>query len=648
MAKNIKDLVVRIAVDDADIEKFQKAGAKAFDFGNAVTTAGIVAAGALVGMGVGLYALGSTFDDVTDTIRIGTGATGEALDDLVQSAKNVGTQIPVEWAKVGPAVADVNTRLGLTGETLETVSMQFLEAGRALGEDIDIQAATGALSAFKVEGDNVSGALDILFQVSQATGIGFNDLSSKVSAAAPLVQQLGFSFDETAGLVGTLDKAGLDVSGTLGKLAPALVRLAKDGEQPADVFPRVIAELEGFIEAGDTASALNLAESVFGSRGASQFIGALQAGAINLDDLAASATLSGDSILAAAADTNDFAEKWQIVQNKATAALEPLGSAVFTALADALDAVSPGLEAVASWASENPETLQLIAGIIGVVAGGVVALAAGMKIFAVAQAIQTAAQWASNAAWLASPVTWIVIAIIAAIALLVAAGLWLYENWDEVIAWFGEAWANVCAWFQEVGDGIAAWWNDLWTGIAQWVLDTFGPMISWVQEQFSLMQTGLKIVGDGISAWWNDLWSGIGDFFGDIWNALQDIVRGSWNAIVGWIEDGVNNAIGLINGIIRGINDIGGDIGIRLNLIPSVSIPRLATGGITTGPTLAMVGDNPGGREAILPLDSPAARQMLGGGDGPVKLDDESLEKLARLVARAVRSSGRDGGAVFT
>ena len=32
-------------------------------------------------------------------------------------------------------------------------------------------------------------------------------------------------------------------------------------------------------------------------------------------------------------------------------------------------------------------------------------------------------------------------------------------------------------------------------------------------------------------------------------------------------------------------------------------IPRFAQGGITSGPTLAMVGDNVGGREVIAPLD---------------------------------------------
>ena len=40
----------------------------------------------------------------------------------------------------------------------------------------------------------------------------------------------------------------------------------------------------------------------------------------------------------------DFAEKWRIVQNNAQLALEPLGSAVFSTLADVLSAMAPTLQ----------------------------------------------------------------------------------------------------------------------------------------------------------------------------------------------------------------------------------------------------------------------------------------------------------------
>jgi hypothetical protein len=41
-------------------------------------------------------------------------------------------------------------------------------------------------------------------------------------------------------------------------------------------------------------------------------------------------------------------------------------------------------------------------------------------------------------------------------------------------------------------------------------------------------------------------------------------------------------------------------------------IPRLATGGMTDGPMMAMVGDNPSGRELVMPMDSPSTVSLLG------------------------------------
>lgn len=52
------------------------------------------------------------------------------------------------------------------------------------------------------------------------------------------------------------------------------------------------------------------------------------------------------------------------------------------------------------------------------------------------------------------------------------------------------------------------------------------------------------------------------------------------------------------------------------------SIPKAAKGGITTGPTLAMVGDNPSGKEAIIPLEKMGQifGGMQGGGTGGGRL----------------------------
>ena len=309
-------------------------------FGAAIAVGVTAVVGTVAAAGGALYKVGAVFDDVADTIRVGTGASGKALDGLVASAKAVGSKVPADFAKIGPTVADLNTRLGLSGETLETVASQYLEAGRILGQDVDINATSAAFSAFGIAGKDVEGAMDSLFRVSQATGVGMNELAGIVQKSAPAMQNLGFSFEETAALAGTLDKAGLNTQQVMNSMSKGLVTLAKDGEKPQEAFKRTVSEIQGFIAAGDQAGAINLAAKVFGTKGATQFIGALQDGKVNLDNLVASAGMTDDTILGLGQETADFAEQWQLFKNRVLVWLEPLGSKVFGALGTAMGEVN--------------------------------------------------------------------------------------------------------------------------------------------------------------------------------------------------------------------------------------------------------------------------------------------------------------------
>lgn len=423
----------------------------------------------------GLYGIGETWKDVTNTVRTGTGAQGEALDGLVDSVKNVAKTVPAEIGDVGTAIADLNTRLGLTGPVLETVASQYLEAGRILGEDVDIAKTTAAFNAFKIEGDDVVGAMDHLFQVSQATGIGMNELAASVQSNAPAVKDLGLSFEETAALVGSLDKAGLNSSKMMAGMSRGLIELAKDGEDPADAFARLTAEMGDLIESGDKAAAIDLASGIFGTRNASQFVGAVESGTLALDDLVGATGATADTILGVGEETQDFAEKWQIVKNNASAALEPLGSKVFDALGDALQSAMPYFNAFADWLGENEWALGVIVGLIGVaLVGAFVALVAPI--------------WATTVALLANPITWIVVGIMALIAGLVL----LIANWDKVVAWI----------------------SDVWAGAVQWVKDLFASIGDWFTTK-----------GEEIAA-----------FLSGLWTSIKSTAEGVWTGIVNWIK----------------------------------------------------------------------------------------------------------------
>lgn len=309
----------------------------------ALAVGGAVIAG-VVAVGKELYDLGSRFDEVADTIRVGTGATGEALDGLVDVAHGVATTIPTSFEQAGTTVADVNTRLGLTGDTLQTVASQYLEAGRILGSEVDISTTSAAFSAFGIEGEAVSGALDELFQVSQATGVGMNELASSAQKNAGAMQELGFGFEDSVRMIGVFDKAGIDADATLGAMRKGLLDMAQPGEDMQATFKRVTGEIQGYIDAGDSAAALNEAKNIFGAKGADQMIQAIQTGVLSMDDLTAATGQTQDTILGVGQETMDAAEKWEILKNRGLEALEPLASGVFDFVGDALGAVLDWLD----------------------------------------------------------------------------------------------------------------------------------------------------------------------------------------------------------------------------------------------------------------------------------------------------------------
>jgi len=531
----------------------------------------MVAGGALIVGGVvaafkGLYEVGAVFDDITDTIRVGTGAQGDALEGLVDVAKNVGATVPAEFESIGSTVADLNTRLGLSGDTLETVASQYLEAGRILGTEVDINKTSAAFSAFKIQGDEVSGAMDTLFQVSQATGVGMNELASGAQAMAPALQTLGFSFEDSIALVGSFDKAGLNSTAIMAAMSKGMVTLAKDGEEPASAYKRVVGELQGFIDKGDEAGALKLAGKVFGTRGAAQFIGALQSGVLNMDDLMAATGATGDTILGVGEETMDFAERWQVTMNNAMLAIEPLASAVFTAIGDGLAGAMPFLQDLGKWVGENTGVIAAFAGILGTT---VVA-----AFFAWAASI-----WASTVALLANPITWIILAIVA----LIAAVVLLVANWDAVVKFLTDVWGNFISWITGVIDGFVAWWNATWSAVGKFISDLWNRwIVAPIRTAINWIARTVSDTIRNIRTGWENGWRAIGNFVRDI-----------WNNIIGWIEGGVNGAIDLINGFTGGIRAVGSAVfGVDIGPIPHVKLPRLAMG--------ATILPRPGGTAAIL------------------------------------------------
>lgn len=168
---------------------------------------------------------------------------------------------------------------------------------------------------------------------------------------------------------------------------------------------------------------------------------------------------------------------------------------------------------------------------------------------------------------------------------------------------------------------IQLFWDNYLKAPLQWIVSNVLPLLMPVlsmlgkQVKFAadiiadIITTLLKvikgvfaIIGDLIRGDWKQMWADAKQIFKDIVNGILSIV-----------ETMANGVIDAINGMIRALNSIHVDIpdwvpglggksfSINLSEIGRVSIPRLANGGITTGATLAEIGE--AGREAVLPLE---------------------------------------------
>lgn len=472
----VMDTVVRLAGQiDPSLKKsienarkqFQKMDKTAF----AVNASFVAMGAAAIKMGVdaakGLYQLGAEFDKAYDQIRIGTGATGEQLELLKQDFKDVYSSVPTTMEDASKAVADFNTRLGLNGKELSELSKQAIAVSGMMKQDLNttIQASSQAFKQWGIDSKDMGKSMDYVFKVAQSTGIGFNELMSSMKASGPAMQQLGFSFEQSAAMMGQMEKAGINTNEALKAMKKSVGVFAKEGYNASDGF-KVYSE--AIKNAKTETEAITLANEVFGMRAGTTMANAIRKGALSVDDFTKSLANSDETIMKALWDTADATEKSQMLTQQLQTAVEPLASDVFDLAAELIPVLQKTLVPLVQFMVQNMDILiPLIMGVVSALGTFSIlqTISALMKTFRIATIATTFAQnglaaslsavWAAMAS---NPIAWIALAIGGLIAVIVL----LIRNWDTVreavISFWnttvdvcGKLWAKITEVFGNIG-----------------------------------------------------------------------------------------------------------------------------------------------------------------------------------------------------
>lgn len=264
------------------------------------------------------------------------------------------------------------------------------------------------------------------------------------------------------------------------------------------------------------------------------------------------------------------------IGNELLPILTTMGSWILDTGIPAFEKFVEGLKKVGDWIGDNMDVIEAIGIALGVV-GGIILASLVPAFIAWATAAGAAA-----IATLAAAAPFIVIgAAIAALAYLII------HNWDTIVAATKAAWGWVkdaidVAW-NGIKAGASAVWDflkSLWNGIE--------AVLTW---PFKQAWNGIKWVWDKIKAGAGEVKDFVKGVFSGLASAITAPIKIAWNALASvW-----NNTVGKIS--IK-IPDFVPGLGGKGFNVPN--LPKLAKGGIVTGPTLALLGE--AGPEKVVPL----------------------------------------------
>lgn len=586
-------------------------------------TAPILAAGA------GLFKLASDFDEASDSIRSGTGATGEALSGLEEDFKAVYQSVDTSIGEASQVIADLNTRTGLSGESLQTLASQMIKLAKVTDEDINtlIPAATRMFGDAGLATSEYANALDYTFRVSQSTGIGVSKLQELMTQFGGPLRQMGFDWQTSAAMLGKFEKEGVNTELVVGSLRIALGKMAKDGiAEPNKALQVMIKRIK---DAGTAGQANALALEMFGAKAGPDMAAAIREGRLNLDALIQSLKSSPESIEKVYNDTADAAEQFAVLKNKLAVALEPLAKTLFQAVNNAMPAIEKLINSITKiierFTSLSPAQQELILKMTLVAAAiGPVLVIVGKLIstfgtlFSMIGSVSTAIGAAGGISGVLSAafaaLTGPIGIVIAAIAGLTAAFTILYKNnkafRDKVNETGNEVKSIIIGIVEALKVLFSAFitlslevWEKYGADLTNIISSTFSVIASVIKVALTTIKDLIKIITSLMKGDWKGAWEGIKSLTSNLLSGIKgiientlglmkniislqlkvikDLVSGVWNGIkslTATVWDGIKSAIekpiiAAKNSVKSAIDSI---LGFFKNLkLPEIRIPKI-------------------------------------------------------------------------
>ena len=468
-------------------EKMKTIGGKMSEVGQELSTkvtAPLVAAGTVGAM---------KFAEVDKTMQL----TNATMKNSKEQAELLNTAMKDAAANSTYGMSDAATatlnfaRAGLNAEQAAATLAPAMNLAAGEGGNLDTVSAglVATINGFGDSFDNASTYADVFANACNNSALDIDTLSDSMKIAAPIFKTAGYNVNDAALYLGVMANAGIDANEGANALKTGLSRLIDPSKQGAMWMKHLGVEVtnaDGSMkdtltvqkDLHDAFSGLSESEqiaaasAIFGKNQMSKWLALINTAPEDVAKLSSSIGTEGTTTEMASAMMSGFGGSIEKLKSSVDVAATSLGEA----LAPTIKTVANGIQEAVDWFNSLDASQQQLIAKIGLIAAaiGPVLLIGGKLLIGIGQLMTFAPQIMTFGGVLAKGfgIAKAAIAgltfnpIVLGIAAAIAAGVWLYKNWDTVKAKAAELKAAVSAKWNALKADTAAKWEGIKTAVS--------------------------------------------------------------------------------------------------------------------------------------------------------------------------------------
>lgn len=529
-------------------EQVEAVGQKIEGAGKAIMPASV----AMIGFGTVAAAKYAEVDktmQLTNATMGNTSAEAEKLERAMTDAASKST-----FGMNDAATAMLNfSRAGLKADDACDALAPAMNLAAAQGGNLDTVSAglVATINGFSDSFGNAKNYADIFANACNNSALDVNSLASSMSTAAPVFAAAGYSVNDAALYMGVMANAGIEASEAANALKAGFARLlpdAKGGAEAMDRFGWSILDGNGKMkdtvtiqkELHDAFAGLTedqqiaAAQAMFGTNQYSKWLALINTAPEKVSGLSEALNEQGTAASMAQEMMSGFGGSIEQLKSSLDVLITMLGKTLSEFLVPIIQKISEFL----NWLNSLDAGTRKIIVTIGllVAAAGPVLIFIGKVTQGVGAVMQLAPKivtafgkvkglittlgGALKGLWatlMANPI----VLIIAAIAALVAAFIYLWNNSEE----FRQFWINL---WETIKTAVTT----AWEAIKTFIVNAWNAIKSAAETIWNAVSQFFTTTWESIRTGVETAWNAITTFFSTAWENIRVIAETIWNAIV--------------------------------------------------------------------------------------------------------------------